>query len=296
MALQLYGFQHLIDEDIQLMVRAHSFAQAKDLFATYVAQLDSHTVGTLTLIKQIYTGTLTSSGFNSTGIINGNGVSVSVEADFLVLHLDSLTGTFAFTPDTTENSILGDLTMIGWVQFDIYTQSFSQVLVGKIDGSDRAYTFFIAQGNGQGEVIIDSDTTEGIGVGVGFTPTGGEGLWMRATFDATAGDVTFYQSFDPKETEYEDVTWETLNTVALGINSIHDSDAQLEVGAFQGSSVPLGVIGRMVIIPSTDPQAAAANDLYPNRDTFSGATSWTSGSDNLEVWTTAGNATIAPII
>jgi len=302
MALKLYGFSDTT-QALELMVRAHSLQQASIIFAEYIEQLNAHTVGALEVIKRIPTGTLTADGsFNSQGIINGNS-GPSTETEFLALHLDRIDGSFAFTPDVAANRIISDITLISWVQFDSY-QIGEQTAISKwaAAGNERAYSLETKGSSQTSQVDIKlrltEDGTNEISPERGpiSNLSNGEGVWIRWTWDNTTNLATAYESFDDKETDYTAISWTQIKAaVTIDFTGIFNSDADVQVGALDGVLVPAGVIGRAILIASTDPQAAAAVDFFPNRDAVAGDKTFTS-STTFELWTLQGNATIGPII
>lgn len=287
MSLQLYAFSAKTF-DLELMVRANSRSQAQTLFDSYISQMNTATSFTLALGKHIPTGSLSTSGFSTPGAINGGNTTTPGITGTSALFLDHETAPtpLCTTPDSTENSITGDLTIIVCMQLLNYEASHTHVLIDKQGSGDIAYVFELANATALRSIF----SAGGLFTDVNTTSTGavseGQHKWVRITFNASTS-YDFYTSSDPVKTALTDISWNEIATFSTSTSSIHDSAAEVRVG-----DIHLGNIAyfwRVALINSTNPNAAPVVDMYPERDYVEG-NSWV--SETGETWTLINGATV----
>ena len=290
MALQIYAFKDNT-QLLELMIRAHSRKEAKDLLELSIEQLNDHTIGNIQLKKEIPWGNLTASGFNAQGIINGTSDELAEVSGFLGLLLpgDPNEGD-AHAEDSPENSPISDVTFIAWIQFDDYDAT--SIIMAKGTVPTGAYSFLINQNrielsltqNGSAFTSASSPTLTSIFVN-------GEGIWVRATWTADEDQVDFFTSSDDRDSDYTQIDWDPQSLDTLFLSFIFNTSEDLEVGSSDENFTPAGFIGRALIIQDIDPTVAAGVDMYPNRDATLGSREWF--SDTGEEWSLQGISSIA---
>lgn len=197
------------------------------------------------------------------------------------LYLPGTSGNYASTPDSTANSITGDIDIRVKVAMDDWTPSTFQVLVEKFTTANFSYGLYINT-NGRprfaysilGSTIVSKDATAAPVVSNGDT------LYIRVTFQVNDGggnNVTnFYTSTDG-------VTWAqlgaTITTAAAA--SIFDGVSSVLIGTrFDNTLLLAGKVYRAQIYNGIN--GTLAVDFDASRGS-SGASTITSGT--REVWT-----------
>jgi len=298
MPLRLYGVEN-VSTGIEFMIRANSDEESVIVTQALKDQIDA--ASTPLHVSDfdppvLIQSTLAASGFARHGPVNGGDEfeEIAPITGFKVAEFDGAAGESISTPDATPNQITTDITLIAWIQFQTYSSGGVQSIVGKWIAGQRGYLLRLAGSSLQFGISTSGNNSIFANSG-GIPFADGEGIWVRATRDQSAGEADFYHSDDPKETDYAAVSW-TLNTTESFLGTaIHQSTADVQVGSSDGGNVPTGEIARAVIIASDIATDAAANDMFPNGD-YSAGSSWESGSANKEIWTLNGNATIGTIL
>lgn len=150
------------------------------------------------------------------------------------LRVPGTSGNWATTPDSTQNSITGDIDVRVKVALDDWTPSSSALLMSKWTGDpDRAWELFV---NTNGTLGFVSTPTGLSANSVGGTSTvavsaaGGTVKWVRVTLDVDDGAGNRVYKF---YTSDDGVTWTQLGSTVTtaGTTSIFDTTFQLSVGA-----------------------------------------------------------------
>lgn len=293
MPLRLYG---VVDPStgIEFMVRANTDAEAQTVADELAIEIQNG--GTLDVADfedpVRMTGSLTATGFNSVGSVNG---SVPLES-FKVVNVFGVTGGVV-TPDQNALDITGDLTLINWVDADFGHIGFG-TFVDKLGvAGEQAFAFdflnltpanflLLLSVDGTANDLIVSDD-----ISTAELETISGGIWLRVTYDATAKEVRFYTSSASKSLPYQEIIWTQFGATKAAVNSsIHAGATDLTVF---GSGVQGGVIGRharSVGIASTDPDAAATWDCNPEESYSGFGPNFGSASLTQEIWTIEGDA------
>lgn len=302
MALKLYGFKNAIGGDLELMVRAHSLADAKKIFTDYVFELNASEIVDPGPPVLIGAGTLVSSDFNRTGVINGRDIPLS-KGNFPALILPSSTG--AATTSTVSSQINGDTAQfIAYIRPVFAAGTGANAVVALIKkgnnfNNDYAYLVSLAPDPPMFSfrLNLSSDGTAQQGASsesVQFPD--GEG-WIRITWSANKISC-FMNTTQPRDIDYTLIDWTEVGVFGGGTldigGDIHTSSAATEVGDFSSPISFLGSVSRAIGIVDTSPTAAANWDMFPSRDDPTLSQAWTSGTG--ETWGVQGAAKIGKII
>ncbi len=182
------------------------------------------------------------------------------------------------TPDSSANSITGDIDIRCYAAAADWTPGANGTLVAKTD----SYSFQSAAGGPLAFWYSSTtgafDTFKNSTVAISFADlTAG---WVRVTRSASTGDIKFYTSLDSS-------TWTQLGTtVTSAISGIADSGNVLAIGS-QGFREFLGRCYRAQLYSTIDGTTAVV-DFNPN--SYTTGTTWTSVTG--EVWTINGNASV----
>lgn len=289
MALQLYGFTDTT-QDLELMVRANSRQQAQVLFDSYISQLAIADLGSLSLDKRIPNGTLSTSGFSTTGSING-GNSVATPLDITGdLLLRGAADTYASTPDAADNQ-LSIIHFMANIQLDDYSAG-EQAIISKGDDvgpTTEAWHFSVFQSSGtklhlevNGQGIIRVYTSISVLPGVD-----GEPIWVRVNYQS--GNTNFWYSLDSPDTAYDAVTWTSIGPNLDDQHGIVNKTVDVQIGAIDGGSRLQGSIHRVLILETTATDSPIGQDMFPSADYVSGQT-WVAST--TETYTLNGEAAI----
>jgi hypothetical protein len=166
------------------------------------------------------------------------------------LYLPGISGNYASTPDSVATSITGSIDIRCRVALDDWTPAVNATIIAKYDtaGNQRSYRLQIQNTSGEPRFLISADGIALVNVGANASPSVSDGnkLWLRVTFDATSGDVTFYTGGEGLTP-----TWVQLGDVAAsGINSLFDNTIALEVGsnAAGTNSLAIGTFYRAQVL------------------------------------------------
>lgn len=202
----------------------------------------------------------------------------------LMLVLPGVSGNYASTPDTTANSITGDIDLRVRVTMTDYTPASIQAFIAKdTEGAGgRSYAFFMNTDGTLGLIWSEDGTALKTKASTSATSvTDGATKWLRAVLDvdngAVGNDVFFYTSNDG-------VTWTQLGTTVTtaATTSIFNSTSVDEVGssATGTNKLFIGQIRRAMILNGI--AGTIVNDFNPN-NAVAGAT--TVNGLTGEVWT-----------
>lgn len=303
MALQLYGFTHRLSE-LELMVRAHSRAQAKQIFAEYVEVINGLVFTSFGPPIHIRGATLPASGFRTTGIVNGRDIHINT-ALYPALILPNKISAASSADVTTQ--INGDtLQLIAFIQPDFLSdESDSEHIIiqkGTSSTLDFAYRLSLNyEESFELRLDLSSDgSSESSKLSVTISrPSAVTGWWVRMVW--TGNQVFAFTNLEePKETDYKDIVWQQADIAggpALDIGGdIFESDAPVTVGDTIIALAFTGAIPRAIGLAVAEPNGIATWDMFPSRDdaTLSGA--WTSGGPQGETWAVEGGASIAGIV
>lgn len=211
------------------------------------------------------------------------------------LLLDGSSGCYASTPDSTANSITGDIDLRADVALDDWTPTGDATMVAKhtSTGNQRSYLLRVTSG-GNLQLYRNPDGTAPSAVFVNSTvSTGfadGSRHWVRATLDVDDGAgnnvVKFYTSPDG-------VTWTQLGATVTtaGVASIFNSTSIIQVGAFDTTgSLWAGKVYRAQILNGIDGTLAVDFNLDQVKK---GATGFSTPTG--EEWTVNGTAKIRQV-
>jgi hypothetical protein len=210
--------------------------------------------------------------------------------------LDGVSGTYVSTPDSAANSVTGSITFIACAAYDDWTPATDdRAFISKwvTAGSQRSFIFRINTTTGTLQIVTSSDGSNA-GLTTSTVATGfvdGTAHWVRATLDSDADVVNFYTSDESELTPYDDLSWNLLGDPDQAhTTGVFDGTSDVEVGAIEAGTSDLveGSIIRAVIIPSTDPTAAASVDFYP-QPYLQGDSTFVA-PETGETWTLQGNA------
>lgn len=201
--------------------------------------------------------------------------------------LPGSSGDYFSTPDSAAASVTGSISLRFIGAADDWTPTGTMTLIGKEGGSSaRSYLVqLLAAGTINLVLSVDGTATASATSSVATGFTDGVSGGIRADWDDTTKDVTFYTSTDDGE------TWSQLGTTGtINIASINDSASALEIGSRRVGTVEnfAGNCTRAQVYSGS----TLAVDFYPNRDFSSGSTM--TSSTTSEVWTQQGNARFSP--
>lgn len=188
-------------------------------------------------------------------------------------------GNFVSTPNAVANQITGDIDLIAFI--NMTTTSYRNILTKDDAASNRQFIFSINNtlqlGLNFGAGIVTYNSTINI-------PSGAN-VWIRATRNATNGEIRFFTSNDASTTNPQSVTWTQLGTTVSGsTGSTINGNSVLCVGAQSASGVNavLGRIFRATIANSIG--GTPVVDFNPSSyNPSTSQTQWTSATG--EVWT-----------
>jgi len=192
------------------------------------------------------------------------------------LSLPGVNSNFASTPDSVANSITGDIDLRIKLAMTDWTPSASKMLISKLAGvGARSYDFFvdtIGRLNFRSSTDGTTINVQSVSAALGIADTTTK--WVRATRNATTGEVKFYTSDDG-------VSWSLVTTVADVAGAMFNSTTSLVVGAQPTGVQPvLGSVYLARVYSGIDGTLAAEFD--PSR-----ALKYNSfvGSSTGELWT-----------
>lgn len=144
----------------------------------------------------------------------------------IALSLDGTSGNYASTPDTTGNSITGDIDIRLKVALNDWTVVSQTLLAKEQSAALRSYRVEI-NSSGQLGIMLSADGTTGTQVGT-FTftpPSAGSAKWVRMAWVQSTHTTTAYLSDDG-------IAWTSIgSSAAPNIASIFDSTSPVEIGA-----------------------------------------------------------------
>ena len=230
-----------------------------------------------------------------------NGAAVVFSPLALWADLPGSVNDYVVTPDAAANSITGNNTIVAWAAADDWTPASNQSIISKYTstGDERAYRlfldttgalYFFASADGTYDAANEILST----VSTGFS--NGTGHWVRASWVAATGVVTFYTSDDSPWTPYSEISWTQLgDTGTTTATAIADTTATLVVGAINDGATQIfaGKIMRAAVFAGTDitgDDAIAPSVDYDSRAFTPGVSTATMSTG--EVWTLQGNASI----
>jgi hypothetical protein len=204
------------------------------------------------------------------------------------LLLPGTTGNYASTPDSANNSVVGDLTLTVGVAADDFTPAAISTLLNKwtTSGNQRAYMLQVLTDgklryswSTNGTAVTSKDSTVSAGA------TDSQKIYLKVTHDVDNGlagnDVKFWKSIDGG------LTWSQIGATVTtaGTTNIFDSTAALIVGGNDvGATERLaGKVFYASVRSGIDGILKAVMDA---NDPSDGAASWVS-SATLETWTVA---------
>jgi len=140
------------------------------------------------------------------------------------------------------NSASGDFEVIILVDGDDFGISGTgQNLLGQDDGTDASFQLFYTRGTGN--ITLRLTVYDGTGStqfdGSSLSPpqyVQSHSLWIRATYDHSAGAVNFYTSRDPVDTPSGDVSWTAAGTPTGTARLMPSNALTFMIGAIDSSS------------------------------------------------------------
>ena len=174
------------------------------------------------------------------------------------LYLNGNSGTYGESIDV---DIIADLTLIAYVSLDDVTPASTSTIISKyvVAGDNRAFNFNV-DSSGNLSILISSDgtaaNTDTITSSVILPATAGVLLWVRASFDATNQEVTFFTSTDPSNIQMGSMTWTELGVAqATTVSSINTNSINIELGSSElgTSNMWTGTISKVYAINSINP-------------------------------------------
>ncbi len=290
MPLRLYGTEDAFTQ-VEFMVRADSDDDAEAAFLLLLQELQLAT----TLSANDFEGpilletTLTSSNFNEVGIVNGRHIPDNL-AGYEVATLLEPTASTVSTPDAAANQFAGSFTIIFWL--DPVDAGSNGVIVSK-DGVSPDLGWAISLQSNVIQLSVSETGATNTIYSTFLVPNFNPGLWFRVTFNAGNGDLFAYASTQGVQTAQSDLQWSQFFSVNTGFAAMNAASEPVSVGKKLGLS-STGLAGdyyRAMGIPSTDPKAQPAWDMFPEVDYNGGDTFESSLSTGEETWTLT-NATI----
>ena len=210
------------------------------------------------------------------------------------LDLPGASGDYAHSPDSAAVSITGDLDIRCHAALDDWTPAADSTLVAKWEdsGPNRSFLWRV-KSNGTLELYVSSGTDYLVSVSSVAVPfANGEAGHVRVTLDVDDGASqrvsTFYTSTDG-------ISWSQLGVpdTRSGAISIVDRTSLLTIGAMQDAGDESRTTGTVYSAQVYDGiEGTLVADFDPLRDAEAGDTTVTSASTG-EVWTVAGNASVA---
>lgn len=202
--------------------------------------------------------------------------------------LPGTSGSYFSTPDSSVNSITGDIDIRAYVALDDWTPTAFQTLVAKDTASGRSYTFGV-DSTSSGALYFQF-TTDGVNVLTPATSSAvntfanGTAHWVRMTHNPVTGKVNFYTSEDG-------ATWTSLGveqTVTVG--TVADTSSPMSLGAFGTNGTLLPMSGKLYRTQVYNGIAGTlAVNFNPN--TWASGSTWTAGTTG-ETWTISGGASV----
>lgn len=287
MALRLYGSVDALS-GVEFLVRADDEADAQEALLLLKQEtekefpLNEDHFSPPVLIQ----GSLTASGFDEAGTVNGRHITIPYE----VLNLPLITSSVS-TPNASENTFTNDFTIIFWLDLPDYDAGNVEFIVAKDgEGTTSGWYVFVddntvgfSASNGTTVEILESNNL----AQAGFTKG-----WMRVTFFQT-GRTEFYFSKQSKFDAHSSLAWIGLGAAQMPtVTSVISPAVDLRVGAQDGSNSAVGDLYRVMGMDSTDPKVQPAFDMFPDKDYVSGTTFTSSLSEGQETWTLEDFATI----
>lgn len=215
------------------------------------------TYGTLTYTVASSPGSLTLTGANTFSTLNvgaGRPLILPSSATTTVTNMNAagvpngytylpgVAGNYLSTPDSAALSITGDIDIRARVTLDDWTPSASMMLVDKLDAAGQySYDFYVTSGgylyfrsSVDGAVFRNAGSSTIVGLADGAIG------WVRATRNATTGDVKFYTASGALANPTAGDFTQLGTTVSAGAGAIFDGTKTLLLGANGGGvSSPL---------------------------------------------------------
>lgn len=227
-------------------------------------------------------------------VIWAGGADIGTE-DNLHVSLDGTSGTYVSTPDSPATSIIGDIEVIFYAAADDWTPASIQELLNKSPSAgNRSYQADISTAGLLRWVWSNDGTTQTTVASTTAIPaTNAQGIWLKIRHDvdngASGNDVTFFTSDDEVATPLDSVNWTRLGAVVtnVGVTSIYDSSAQVELGA-AGAGTSNQFVGRLYYAAIRSGIEGPIMAVFNPGLAAEGATSVTSNTG--ETWSTHANA------
>ncbi|MFA5996288.1 MAG: LamG-like jellyroll fold domain-containing protein [Candidatus Paceibacterota bacterium] len=198
--------------------------------------------------------------------------------------LPGTSGSYFSTPDSSVNSITGDIDIRAYVALDDWTPSGNQAIIAR-DSTGQVSSTLYVDSTGLLNFYTSSDGTA-VSTAVSSAAVGaanGTALWVRVTRAYATGAVLFYTSSDG-------ATWTQLGTSRTNTaGAIFDSNQPILIGA-NGTGTTALFAGRIYHVQIYNGIAGTlAVNFNPN--TWTSGSTWTAGTTG-ETWTINGGASV----